>query len=77
MDRHIFGQGPGHLPQRADEIAERRGAWLVNFTDPNGTKRHWFACKNKGEPFNGRTAAAVLDDLMRAGLIACVVEASP
>lgn len=74
MDKHIFGQGPGHLPQRADDIAQRHDAWLVNYDTPDGIARHWFVCRDRGEPFNGQTAAAVLDDLMRAGLVACVVD---
>lgn len=68
MHRHNFGLGPGHLPEQADEIAERHGAWLVNFTEPDGTKRHWFACRDRGEPFNGQTAAAVRADLRKEGI---------
>lgn len=67
MSEHFFGLGPGHLPKRADRIARKHGAYLVNFTEPRGERRHWFACANQGEPFDSATARAVLDDLHAAG----------
>jgi len=69
MGDFMFGLGPGHLPQHADAIAARHGASLVNYTEPNGDKRHWFACVNRGEPCDGDTARAVLADLVAEGLI--------
>lgn len=64
-----FLLGAGHLPQRANKIARRHGAVLVNYTEPRGEKRHWFEAPNLGAPFDGATARAVADDLERAGLI--------
>ena len=46
QNRFMFGTANGHLPQRAARIAEAHGAELINYTDPNGRKRHWFASKN-------------------------------
>lgn len=79
---HIFGLGPGHLPQRAAKIAARHGATLVNFTDPqcqcghgghgcapSKCKRHWFVCVNLGEPFNSRRARAVTEALALAKFV--------
>lgn len=73
MSEHFFGLGTGHLPQTAAAIAKKHGAVLVNYTDPQckcghgcpagkckASRRHWFACPNRGQPFDGQTAAAVL-----------------
>lgn len=67
---YLFGTGEGHLPERADHIAQRHGATLVNFTDP-GTreKRHWFACRNLGFPFNQGRARVVMELLRREGVL--------
>lgn len=70
---HMFGCGPGHLPERANRTAAKHGAALVNHTDPQcncgygcrpftceRSQRHWFTCRNYGSPHNERIAAAVL-----------------
>lgn len=67
MSEFMFGSGPGHLTNSANEIAEKHDAWLVNYTEPRGEKRHWFATKNLGNPFDGATAKAVLADVEAAG----------
>jgi hypothetical protein len=64
---HQFGLGAGHLGELAEAIARRHDAWLVNYTEPNGYKRHWFATKNRGEPFNTQTAYRVLKTCREAG----------
>jgi hypothetical protein len=69
MSEHFFGLGPGHLPKRADAIAGKHGAYLVNYTEPRGEKRHWFACPNRGSPFDDATARAVMADLRAAGVL--------
>lgn len=69
MGEHHFGLGPGHLPRVANTIAKKHDAWLVNYAEPSGEKRHWFSCKNRGAPFDGATADAVLAELRMAGLI--------
>ena len=66
---YLFALGPGHLPTRADRIARRHGARLVNYTEPSGQRRHWFACPNLGAPFDAARAAAVLADLRAAGIL--------
>ena len=63
MSEFFFGLGPGHLPRKADKIARRHGAYLVNYTERDGRKRHWFACRNRGAPFDQAVARAVLADL--------------
>ena len=70
VSEHFFGLGPGHLSDRADEIAREHGAYLVNHTEPHGETRHWFACPNRGSPFDGATASAVMAALRDAGIIA-------
>ena len=63
-----FGLGRGKLGRRAAAIARRHGARLVNYEEPNGSVRHWFATENLGAPFDGAVAAAVLTDLVNAGI---------
>jgi hypothetical protein len=65
----LFGMGAGHLPRKAARIAEAHGARLVNYTEPDGRRRHWFASENMGAPFDGITAKEVLDGLRDAGMI--------
>jgi len=65
-----FGLGAGWLPARADEIAKRHGAVLVNTQQPNRDKRHYFAAPNKGGPHNKRVSEAVMADLRAAGILA-------
>lgn len=73
MNEYFFGLGPGWLPKKADKIARKHEARLVNYTDPQCTcghgcaigeckssRRHWFACQNRGEPFDSQTAATVM-----------------
>lgn len=70
MSEHFFGLHRGHLTAEAGRIAARHGAWHVNYTEPGGERRGWFACPNLGAPFDGATARAVLDDLDARGGIA-------
>lgn len=73
MSEFFFGLGPGHLPAKANVIAKRHGAWLTNYREPGkqgaDAKRHWFACRNRGAPFDRAVADAVLADLADAGII--------
>lgn len=66
---HHFGLGPGHLPRKAAAVAHKHGAVLINYTEPNGQKRHWFNCQNMGEPFDSQVAAAVLGELHSGKLV--------
>jgi len=81
MSEYYFGVGKGHLGRRADKIAAKHGAYLVNHTDPGcgcgygcttgdcpENRRHWFCCPNLGEPFDSATARAVESDLRQAGI---------
>lgn len=79
MSEYLFGQGAGHLPQKAARISKQHGATLVNYTDPGcscgygcsrgckANRRHWFAAPNRGNPFDQRTEAAVREALSAAG----------
>lgn len=57
---YLFGLGKGHLGKMAATIAKGFGAELVNFTGPRGEKRHWFASRNFGSPFNESAAQMVV-----------------
>jgi hypothetical protein len=70
MCHYMFGAGNGHLPKKAEAIAKKHGGRLVNHTEPNGRKCHWFATRNLGQPHDGQVAIAVIADLEKAGLIA-------
>ena len=71
MSEHFFGLHSGHLTKKADQIAEKHGAWHVNYDEFKGPgqieRRGWFACPNRGNPFDGATAAAVMTDIEAAG----------
>ena len=67
MGEYFFGLHDGHLRTAADKIANKHGAEHVNFTEPTGRKRGWFAGPNRGEPFDSRLASAVMADIDRAG----------
>lgn len=67
MSEYFFGPHTGHLTKRADQIAKRHGAVHVNYTDPDGRKRGWFACRNRGTPFDQNTESAVMRDIDAAG----------
>jgi hypothetical protein len=67
MREFCFGYHSGHLTARADKIAKRHGAGHINYTEPDGRRRGWFACDNRGMPFDHRTADAVMADIEAAG----------
>jgi hypothetical protein len=66
MSEYLFGSGPGHLPQAAADAAEKAGAILVNYTEPYGEKRHWFAGPSRGSPFDENLRDRVLAAVARA-----------
>lgn len=71
MSEYFFGLHGGHLTAKADKIAKKHGAWHVNHEEFRGPgqveKRGWFACPNRGNPFDERTANAVMADIEAAG----------
>ena len=67
MNEHFFGLHWEHLRVAADRIAKRHGAWHVNYTDPDGRRRGWFGCPNRGEPFDSERAGRVMADIDRVG----------
>jgi len=81
MSEYMFGAGPGWLPEKANKIAKRNGATLVNYTDAQcncgwgcrpysckKSRRHWFATTNLGSPFDQQTERDVMADLAKAGI---------
>jgi hypothetical protein len=67
VSEYLFGLHNGHLTAVADQIAGRHGAWHINYTEPCGERRGWFACPNRGPSFYQVTASAVMADIDRAG----------
>lgn len=67
MSEFLFNLHSGHLTARADRIAKRHGAVHVNYTEPNGRRRGWFAGPNLGSPFDAALARAIADDIDSAG----------
>ena len=63
VSEYLFGVHYGHLTAPADQIAGRHGAWHVNYTDPHGQRRGWFACPNRGAQFDQAIARAVMADI--------------
>jgi len=74
MSDFLFGMGPGFLPRKANTIAKKHGAELVNYSEPigrygNSIKRHWFRAENWGNPIDSDRAQAVFVDLKAAGIV--------
>ena len=67
VSKYLFDLHNGHLIAAVDQIAGRHGAWHVNYTEPRGKPRGWFACPNRGPSFNQVIARAVMADIDRAG----------
>ena len=67
MSAYLFGLHYGHLTREADKIAKRHGATHVNYTEPWGAKRGWFAAPNRGSPFDQLVADRVHADIEAAG----------
>lgn len=69
MGEHFFGTGRGRVSgresARVDRIARRHGASFVAVSLPGDGPRFWFACPNRGEPFDGATARAVMAEVER------------
>lgn len=75
--------GPGHLNDKAAEIAVNHGSRLINHVDPGcscgygclpsqdcpANKRHWFETQNLGEPHDSAIAEAIELDLRAAGVL--------
>jgi hypothetical protein len=69
---YLFGSGNGRvntrLANRIDRIARKHGACFVWATIPGDGPRYWFACPNRGNPFDQATRDAVWGELIAAGL---------
>ncbi|MFN7305715.1 MAG: hypothetical protein ACK5TQ_03940 [Acetobacteraceae bacterium] len=68
MSEYFFCVHFGHLKAEADKIAKRHGAYHENYTEPGtGTRRGWFGCRNRGQPFDQQVANAVMADIEKRG----------
>ena len=71
MSKYFFAVGNGRIGRRReasiDRIAQRHEAQFIAVRMPEGN-RYWFECENRGSPFDGQTAKAVVNDLKSAGL---------
>ena len=65
MGEYMFGSGKVKINARdrkkLDRIARKHGAEFTNPTMPGDGPIYWFACPNRGNPFD----AAVRDAVMR------------
>lgn len=73
MSEYFFGLGNGKvksaIARKIDRIARKHGACFVTYKEPGtGKDRFWFACPNRGNPFDQATAAEVYSALREAGL---------
>jgi hypothetical protein len=65
MSEYIFGVTNGKITKaegrRRDKIARQHGGTFIGpVSIPGNSATGWFAIPNKGEPFNGRTANAIM-----------------
>ncbi|HZN64408.1 MAG TPA: hypothetical protein VFB66_03850 [Tepidisphaeraceae bacterium] len=72
MGQYHFGTGQGRVSKaeakRVDRIARKHGADFTSVRLPEGY-RYWFSCANRGAPFDGDTARAVLTEVGRVRLL--------
>lgn len=60
MSEYLFGLHRGHLHARITRPIERKlGVSHINYTEPRGEKRGWWAGPNLGEPFDRALSARV------------------
>lgn len=62
MSEHCFGLYRGHLSRALIKRIEAQfpEVSVINYTEPRGERRGWFACPNQGDPFDRATASAVM-----------------
>jgi hypothetical protein len=62
MSEHYFGLYQGHLTARLVKRVEAMFSHVsvVNYTEPRGEKRGWFAGPNRGDPYDRIMAESVL-----------------
>lgn len=71
MSEHLFGVGWGKVSDETRakvEAALPDGVSFTNPTLPGQGPRYWFAAPNRGDPFNGRMARDVAEQLELVGL---------
>lgn len=71
MSEHFFGLGrhrvASDIAERIDVVARRHGAEFTSVKMPDGW-RFWFACPNRGFPFDRDIELAVIESLTAEGL---------
>ena len=72
MGEHPFGVGRGRIEpsvgERIDEVAQRNGAEFTWANIPGQGPSYWFACTNRGAPFDAQTERDVWAALEAEGL---------
>lgn len=67
MNDYCFGGGSGRVSSaeadRLDSIAQRHGAVFVQYDEPDGSWRYWFAGQNFGDPYNRMMERDVLSEV--------------
>lgn len=74
MGEHFFGLGRGKVSERkakaVERIVRRHGATFTRYVGPGDPEpRFWFACENRGEPFDSQAEREVLDAVAAAGIV--------
>lgn len=73
MSEYIFGVSRSRPTRRAAarmrRIAKKHGAYLVEATVPGTGYQRWFCGPNRGWPFDGHMAKAVLDEIEASRLV--------
>jgi hypothetical protein len=64
----LVGRGKVLAFQRVQEIAQRHEATFHNPHLIDEGYKYWFECQNLGQPFNGATASAIQQELLKANI---------
>jgi hypothetical protein len=69
MSEYMFGvsreRPTRKIARKMNAVAKKHGACLVESVLPGTGYQRWFCGPNRGEPFNGAMAKAVLTDIAK------------
>lgn len=72
MNEYMFGSSQTQLTRaqarKITKIAHEHGAYLVETTLPGIGYVRWFACRNRGNPYDQAVERAVVEACAREGL---------